>query len=129
MKRGGVAVVMGVSSFVGDIAQEMGVQRPPSQQFKRTSQDISMERLDLVDGDWLFYGALGAATDTYTASPLWPYLHVVGAGHAVAVDYDAFYMNAGPTAARYVMRTLRQHLLAPTTQPAARLLAPAKGVP
>ena len=116
---GGRLRVMGVSSFVGDIAQEMGLQRPPSQQFKRTSQDISMERLDLVDGDWLFYGALGAATDTYTTSPLWPYLHVVGAGHAVAVDYDAFYMNAGPTAARYVMRTLRQHLMAPSTQPAA----------
>jgi iron complex transport system substrate-binding protein len=114
---GGRIRVMGVPSFVGDVAQEMGLHRPAGQRFKRTSQDISIERLDLADGDWAFYGALGTAVDTFTDSPLWPHLKVVQAGHAVQVDYDAFYMNAGPTAARLVMNTVGQHLLRQVREP------------
>ena len=103
---GGRIRLMGLRSFVGDIAQGMGLARPPGQRFARTSQDIGAERLDLADGDWLFYGARGDGVRVFTASPLWRHLGAVAAGHTRRVDYDAFYMNAGPSAARIVMATL-----------------------
>jgi iron complex transport system substrate-binding protein len=38
------------------------------------------------------------------AGPLWKSMRAVEAGHAVKVDDDPWYLNAGPTAARLVVR-------------------------
>lgn len=103
--------IMGTRSFVGDIAQEMGLIRPSSQQFNKTSQDISIEHLDYADGDWLFYGARGHSVNMMVASPLWTTLSAVQNHHAVRVDYEPFYMNAGPTAAQNIVETLSRSLL------------------
>ena len=104
--------LMGQQSFIGDIARDMMLPRPPSQQFARTSQDIGIERIDLADGDWVFYAARGDGVKAFLDSPLWKHLDAVKHNHAVRVDYDAFYMNAGPTAARTAMDTLT-NVLAP----------------
>lgn len=109
---GGRIRLMGQQSFIGDITKDMMLPRPPSQQFGRTSQDIGIERIDMADGAWVFYAARGDGVKVFLDSPLWKYLHAVQANQAVRVDYDAFYMNAGPTAARTVMDTLTQ-VLAP----------------
>lgn len=116
---GGRLRIMGQSSFVGGIARDMGLRRPPAQAFKRTSQDVGAERLDLADGDWIFYGARGEAVRSLTGSPLWGLLGGVRQQRAVRVDYDPFFMNAGPTAARQVLQALETAL-----GPAARAVPP-----
>ncbi|OLT15827.1 iron-siderophore ABC transporter substrate-binding protein [Pseudonocardia sp. CNS-139] len=108
--------IFGVASFAGFIAWDAGLARPQAQQFDRTSQDLSGEELRLADGDWIFYSVQGAATPGAAASapsiasPLWQSLPAVGAGHAVYVDDDPWYLNAGPTAARVVLTGLADSL-------------------
>ncbi|MGC3985679.1 MAG: ABC transporter substrate-binding protein [Pseudorhodoferax sp.] len=97
--------VMGTGSFAGGIAEDMGLARPASQRFPRNSQDLSAEMLDLADADWLFHASRGKGLER---SPLWPRLGAVRAHRAVEVDLDAFYLNAGPTAARTVLATLQR---------------------
>ncbi|MFK3985748.1 ABC transporter substrate-binding protein [Micromonospora sp. NPDC050397] len=100
--------IFGVASFTGSVAVDAGLARPKSQQFDKTSQDISNEQLDLADADWLFYGVQGDATKAkaLTGTPIWPTLGAVIAKHAIAVDDDPWYLNAGPTAARLVLDQL-----------------------
>ncbi|MFJ6571440.1 iron-siderophore ABC transporter substrate-binding protein [Streptomyces sp. NPDC091292] len=106
--------MFGVSSFTGSIAVDLGVARPKSQQFLAISEDISAERIDTADGDWIFYSVQGdpAKTDagSVLAGPLWKSLKGVKAGHAVKVDDDPWYLNAGPTAAQLVLDGLTDRL-------------------
>ncbi|GHE04243.1 ABC transporter substrate-binding protein [Streptomyces alanosinicus] len=106
--------MFGVSSFTGSLAVDMGLARPKSQRFTAISQDISAERIDSADGDRIFYSVQGdpAKTDAegVLAGPLWKSMKAVKAGHAVRVDDDPWYLNAGPTAARLVVRQLAEHL-------------------
>ncbi|WP_066913003.1 ABC transporter substrate-binding protein [Millisia brevis] len=97
-----------VASFPGSVADDAGISRPESQQARdETSQDISPEELDRADATWLLYGVQGDPAEL-TDMPLWPTLGAVAADHAVSVDDDAFYLNAGPTAARVVLDQLQQ---------------------
>ncbi len=106
--------MFGVSSFTGSIAVDMGLGRPKSQQFRAISEDIGAESIDTADADWIFYSVQGDAGKTDAASvvagPLWKSMKAVTAGHAVKVDDDPWYLNAGPTAARLVVRQLAEHL-------------------
>ncbi|MFD3584058.1 ABC transporter substrate-binding protein [Streptomyces sp. NPDC058683] len=112
--------MFGVSSFTGSIAVDMGLSRPKSQQFNAISQDISAEKVDVADGDWIFYSVQGDAAKTDAAGgtpsggtlagPLWKSMKAVKAGHTVQVDDDPWYLNAGPTAARLVVRQLAERL-------------------
>jgi iron complex transport system substrate-binding protein len=106
MATAGRTRIFGLPSFTGGIAEDLGLGRPASQQFQQTSRDISPELIDQADADWIFYAGRGAAETGLTTAPLWPTLQAVRAGHAVRVDIDAFYLNAGPTAAREVLDTL-----------------------
>ncbi|WP_187279765.1 ABC transporter substrate-binding protein [Quadrisphaera setariae] len=98
--------IMGLPSFTGGVAEDLGLGRPASQQFDETSQDVSAEQLDLADADWIFYAAAGDGVQLITGSALWPGLSAVKAGHAVQVPLEPFYLNAGPTAARLVQDTI-----------------------
>ncbi|MFF7164978.1 ABC transporter substrate-binding protein [Streptomyces sp. NPDC008086] len=106
--------MFGVSSFTGSIAVDMGLKRPESQRFNAISEDIGPESVDTADGDWIFYSVQGdpAKTDaaSVVAGPLWKSMKAVEAGHAVKVDDDPWYLNAGPTAARLVIRQLAEHI-------------------
>lgn len=102
--------IWGTRSFVGSIATDAGLARPASQQFARTSQDISSEQLDQADADWLFYGVEQGQATTLTSAPLWSSLKAVSAGHAVEVDDEMFYLNAGITAANGVLGRLEKSL-------------------
>ena len=62
--------IMGVRSFAGSIAEDAGLQRPPSQRFAGNSQDISGELLDQADADWIFYAARDKSLPGLTGSPL-----------------------------------------------------------
>ncbi|MFE7277156.1 ABC transporter substrate-binding protein [Streptomyces sp. NPDC057623] len=106
--------MFGVSSFTGSIAVDMGLERPESQRFHAISEDIGPESVDTADGDWIFYSVQGDAAKTDAASvvagPLWKSMKAVEAGHAVKVDDDPWYLNAGPAAARLVIRQLAEHV-------------------
>ena len=96
--------VFGPVSFSGSVLADMGVARPSSQQFTEgVSQDISAEQLDQADADWLLYAVQGGKEEELTSMDLWPALKAVSSQHAVAVDDDPFFLNAGPTAARTVL--------------------------
>ncbi|GAA0312334.1 iron-siderophore ABC transporter substrate-binding protein [Kineococcus aurantiacus] len=110
-KNGDRVRVFGVASFSGSVAEDAGLPRPQVQSFTDdTSRDISLEELPLADGDYLFYSAQGGDEAEFTSLPLWPTIPVVGAGRAVEVDDDTFYLNAGPTAARRVLDQLETTL-------------------
>jgi len=98
--------LMGADSFAGGLLQAMGVIRPAAQRFKGTSRDVSAELLDLADADWLFYAEQGTALASLARQPLWPRLEAVREARAIRVDTDAFYLNAGPLAARQVVTTV-----------------------
>ena len=99
--------IFGVASFAGSIAQDAGFPRPDSQQFEKTSEDISPEQLDRADADWIFYGVQAGAEDqSVDANPVWNSLGAVAAGHVVPVDDDMWYLNAGPTAAQTVLQQM-----------------------
>ena len=102
-KNGEKLRVFGPASFAGSVVADMGLQRPDTQQFTDgASQELSSETLDQADGDWLFYGVQGGKDEELTGQALWGSLKAVGAGHAVKVDDDPFFLNAGPTAAHVV---------------------------
>ena len=95
--------IFGPISFAGSVVADMGLQRPDTQQFTDgVSKELSSETLDQADGDWLFYGIQGGKDEELTGQALWGSLKAVSAGHAVKVDDDPFFLNAGPTAARVV---------------------------
>src|SRR5690606_12950933 len=98
--------VMGISSFAGSIAEDLGLERPESQQIHATSEDISAELLDRADADWIFYSGQGDGIALIENAALWPTLEGVAAGRAVFVEYEPFYFNAGPSAARIVLETI-----------------------
>lgn len=108
--------IFGVASFAGFIAWDAGLQRPESQRFDKTSQDLSPEELQLADADRIFYSVQGATTEAQAAesaiigNPLWKALPAVRDGRAVFVDDDPWYLNAGPTAARVVLTGLEAAL-------------------
>jgi iron complex transport system substrate-binding protein len=111
--------MFGVSSFTGSIAVDMGLARPESQRFTAISEDVGPESIDVADGDWIFYSVQGDAARTDAANvlagPLWQSMKAVKAGHAVQVDDDPWYLNAGPTAARLVITQLADTIGTPGT--------------
>ncbi len=78
----------------------------------KTSEDISPELLDQADADWIFYSGQGDGVATITEAPLWETLSGVAADHAVFVEYEPFYFNAGPAAARIVLETIKDTISA-----------------
>ncbi|SDN80719.1 iron complex transport system substrate-binding protein [Klenkia soli] len=99
--------IWGVGSFVGSLLAAADVARPADQQFTGTSQDLSDEELQRAGGDRLFYGVqAGAEQATALSSPLWTGLPAVADGTAVQVDDEAWFLNAGPAAARVVLDQL-----------------------
>lgn len=107
-KNGERTRIFGAVSFAGSVLADMGVARPETQTFTDdTSVDLSEEQLDQADADWIFYGVQGGEATELTGKPLWPALTAVSNNQAVEVDDDPFYLNAGPTAARVVLDTVK----------------------
>lgn len=98
--------IMGLPSFAGGIAQDLGLGRPASQQFDETSQEISAEQIDLADADRVYYGGTGQGRSFIESAPLWPTLGAVADKRTVTVDFDPWFMNAGPIAARLVQEEI-----------------------
>lgn len=101
-------------SFIGTILADVGLPRPKNQQVNDLATEISPERIDEADADWIFTGLYGdpKATDRDKAqdSPLWKNLPAVKAGRAKDIDSETWYLGLGVTAARSVLDDLRGHL-------------------
>ena len=102
------------ASFIGTILQDVGVPRPKNQQVNDLATEISSERMDEADADWIFTGTYGdpKKTDRDKAqdSPLWTKLDAVKKGHAKTVDDETWYLGLGVTAADKVLDDLEGYL-------------------
>lgn len=102
------------ASFVGTILHDVGLPRPKNQQVNDLATEISPERMDEADADWIFTGAYGDPKKTDSAkaqdSPLWKKLGAVEDGQAKDVDDETWYLGLGVTAADKVLDDLRGHL-------------------
>lgn len=98
--------IMGRQSFVGTIADDLGLARPDAQSFEATSRHIEASQIADVAADWVIYAGQGTGVAAIKAMPGWNDLSAVRAGQAIEVDYQPFFNNAGPTAARLVLDQL-----------------------
>ncbi|MEU6976455.1 iron-siderophore ABC transporter substrate-binding protein [Streptomyces sp. NPDC046371] len=103
------------ASFIGTILEDAGLPRPANQQVDDLAVEVSPEKIDQADGDWIFTGVYGdpkaTKRDTAQANPLWKNLKAVKAGQAKDVPDETWYLGLGVTAANSVLDDLRADLV------------------
>ncbi|MGA5042950.1 ABC transporter substrate-binding protein [Streptomyces arboris] len=103
------------ASFVGTILEDVGLPRPKNQQIDDLATEISPERIDEADADWIFTGVYGDAKatqrDTAQSNPLWKKLDAVKEGRAKDVSDETWYLGLGVTSAGLVLDDLRADLV------------------
>ncbi|MEU0924655.1 ABC transporter substrate-binding protein [Streptomyces malaysiensis] len=103
------------ASFIGTILEDVGLPRPKNQQINDLAAEISPERIDEADADWIFTGVYGdpkaTKRDQAQSNPLWKKLKAVKAGRAENVDEQTWYLGLGVTAADRVLDDLRGYLV------------------
>ncbi|MFJ8127361.1 ABC transporter substrate-binding protein [Streptomyces hydrogenans] len=103
------------ASFIGTILEDAGLPRPKNQQIDELAAEISPEKIDQADGDWIFTGVYGDAKatkkDAAQGNPLWKNLEAVKAGRAKDVPDETWYLGLGVTAANSVLDDLRADLV------------------
>ena len=97
MTQGGGVRTYASQHAISAVLSDLGVQRPPSQILNRTGQ-ISVEKLDSVDGDVLFFVTRHKEEDNNAISrlqenPLWKKLQVVQSDQVYLVDLDHWYLD------------------------------------
>ncbi|MFD3525377.1 ABC transporter substrate-binding protein [Streptomyces sp. NPDC058653] len=102
------------ASFIGTILDDLGLPRPANQRINDLAVEVSPEKIDEADADWIFTGVYGDAKatdrDTARANPLWKNLGAVKAGQASDVPDETWYLGLGVTAAGLVLDDLRGFL-------------------
>ncbi|MEU3610100.1 iron-siderophore ABC transporter substrate-binding protein [Streptomyces sp. NPDC035033] len=103
------------ASFIGTILEDAGLPRPKNQQIDELAAEISPEKIDQADADWIFTGVYGDAKatkkDAAQGNPLWKNLKAVKAGQAKDVPDETWYLGLGVTAANSVLDDLRADLV------------------
>ncbi|MFC4468459.1 ABC transporter substrate-binding protein [Streptomyces xiangluensis] len=103
------------ASFIGTLLDDVGIPRPKNQQINDLAVEISPEKIDEADADWVFTGVYGDAKKTDRASaednPLWKKLGAVENGQAKDVPDETWYLGLGVTAADEVLDDLRGYLV------------------
>lgn len=104
----------GQDSFIGTILKDAGLPRPKNQQINDLAVEISPEKIDEADADWIFTGVYGDAKktdrDTARGNPLWKNLTAVKDGRAKDVKDETWYLGLGVTAAYQVLDDLDGYL-------------------
>ncbi|MEV6599788.1 iron-siderophore ABC transporter substrate-binding protein [Actinoplanes sp. NPDC051346] len=102
--------------FASTIVAELGLKRPQAQQTDGTgpSKPVSLEKLDTLDGDYIFLGTLNndgtAALEQAKKNASWNQLAAVKANKVVAVDGVPWTSRGGPIAAGIVLDDLTKTL-------------------
>lgn len=113
----GAARIYLKDSFPGQILQEVGLGRPPSQDQRGFAQEVSLEQIPQMNGDVLFYfiytgegdnQAPNSVTNPWTSHPLWQQLDVVQSGKAYPVSDVVWTMAGGVQAAHLLLDDLEQ---------------------
>ncbi|MFJ9028630.1 ABC transporter substrate-binding protein [Streptomyces sp. NPDC102274] len=103
------------ASFIGTILDDIGLPRPENQQINDLAVEISPEKIDDADADWIFTGVYGdpakTQRDTARSNPLWKNLKAVKTGRAKDVKDETWYLGLGVTAANQVLDDLRGYLV------------------
>lgn len=103
------------ASFIGTILEDTGLPRPTNQQVNDLAVEVSPEKIDQADADWIFTGVYGDAKatkkDAAQGNPLWKNLTAVKAGRAKDVPDETWYLGLGVTAANSVLDDLRADLV------------------
>lgn len=106
-------------SFPGQIIQEVGLQRPPSQSEAGFAQEVSFEQIPQMNGDVLFYftdvsydggQSAGDIAQSWLAHPLWQQLNAVQQGKAHPVSDVVWTTAGGIQAAHLLLDDLEKHL-------------------
>lgn len=109
-----------VESFPGSVLQDVGLSRPIAQQ-QPTDQpygDVSLERMDLVDGDVIFAMLDPRSEESFQQfqnHPLWQTLNAVKTNQVYQVD-SGYWSFGNLLAANAILDDLFRYLL-PTDQP------------
>lgn len=100
-------------SFIGQILNDAGLRRPPSQDKMIYSQEISKEELLLADGDVIFVIAVdpeeSAGLEALKADPLWSRLNAVQANQVYPVP--GYWLGPGLISANLVIDDLFKYLI------------------
>ncbi|MFJ5223698.1 ABC transporter substrate-binding protein [Streptomyces sp. NPDC088400] len=102
------------ASFIGTVLDDVGLPRPENQQVEDLAVEISPEKIDDADADWIFTGVYGdpekTGRDSARSNPLWKNLNAVKDGRAKDVRDETWYLGLGVTAAGLVLDDLRGYL-------------------
>ncbi|RAJ58997.1 iron complex transport system substrate-binding protein [Streptomyces sp. Amel2xB2] len=115
---GGPSVVGKGKGHVGSTLAALGLTRPKNQQGESLgrSEPVSLEKLDTIDGDWLFFGTLEDAASGKKALkearkvPNFERLNAVKDDHVAVIEGSAWNSAGGPIAARTVLTDVKRNL-------------------
>ncbi|MFF0746372.1 ABC transporter substrate-binding protein [Streptomyces sp. NPDC004111] len=102
--------------FASGIALDMGLKRPKAQDKDGNAHTpaLSLEKINEVDGDWLFLSTLTADGDKafkdVQEKPAYKQLGAVKAGHVVTVNGSVWSTRGGPLAAQTVIDDISKAL-------------------
>lgn len=127
----GLPAVFGQELCAGRVLTDLGLSRPKGQDEAGPGHSIpvSLEEIEQLDADWIFFGALGAgsaeagsvdlpadagsaadAVKTAADTPGWNRLGAVKAGHVVPVDGSAWTSAGGLLAANVILDDVQRTL-------------------
>jgi iron complex transport system substrate-binding protein len=115
-------VLMMPATFSSRVLADVGLSRPQEVQALAGSHGahtdpISLEKLDVIDSEWLFWGALNpdgaTALETALKNPLVQKLNAVQNKHVAQVDGAVWTSIGGPLAALVVLDDVEKALKAP----------------
>ena len=101
------------ASFPGSVLEDIGLPRPVSQQSDKVTQHVSLERLDLLDGDVIFVAIDPGAEDSFKGfqnRPLWQTLNAVKNGRVYVVD-SGYWLFGNILAANAILDDLFKYLV------------------
>lgn len=112
-------------TFASSVVEEMGLTRPTHQIGDKSphSPALSLESLNLLDGDWLVIGTLSASGDAVDAmkqaeqTPAFQQLGAIKSKRFGAVDGSLWTSTGGPQAALKVIDDVEQLLAKPDAAP------------
>ncbi|MCH7369691.1 iron-siderophore ABC transporter substrate-binding protein [Aeromonas sp. MR16] len=115
-------------TFASSVVQEMGLARPAHQLGDKSphSPALSLESLNLLDGDWLVIGTLSTSGDAVDAmqqaeqTPAFQQLSAIKGKRFGAVDGSLWTSTGGPQAALRVIDDVEQLMSKPDATPITR---------
>ncbi|MNF85842.1 putative siderophore-binding lipoprotein YfiY precursor [compost metagenome] len=115
-------------TFASSVVMEMGLARPPHQMGDKSphSPALSLESLNLLDGDWLVVGTLSTSGDAVDAmkqaeqTPAFQQLGAIKGKRFGAVDGSLWTSTGGPQAALRVIEDVERLMGKPDAAPVTR---------